>query len=269
MDAHLNNPAGRLWRFLDYSFQSGSQDGPILPVWATYLEIPANHSSAMYSALAKIRALPDETAAAIRELVNPPIPIDRLLENLPRAEEALEFGCAQLGSRLLELRGRYDAGILSGLETTSFILNSANILTPDPSDDALEQIRSSAEDILDLLLRDDTIDAELRRLLYEHASAISRSLDLFKIFGLEGVLGEYDRLIGNLARKPDLVDKISKHGDVLARLRKLITALGLIASLVNSGVSIESGVHKALQIDPSHVSVQAPKAPEATNNNSV
>jgi hypothetical protein len=253
MDEHLRNPAGRLYRFFE-GVRGGN--GTLLRQVASYYGVPNGYEPDLFSAVSQTWKLVNETKETAGALINPPIPVAELLEAMPKAEAAI-LALKNLDANAADFNRQLDETTLKSLKFLSHIINSSNPL-PAVTDDSLASIREAAEELLALIAGDNKLEAAVRRALYEHASAILRALDLYKISGPVVVLAEWDRLEGHLRHNPVSASSIAALPKFQKAVVKLGTALVLFAGMVSSAVAIESGIDKLLELSAPATSVQAP-----------
>lgn len=245
---HLRNPAGRLYLLLDYCVREGQSNGPVLQTVTKYLEIPNEHSSTLYRALAEWKEQPQLMRNEVEALSNPALSHKELLEDLPQVEAALSDLTAGLGNTLDHVLRHFDNGTLKGLRHTSMLLAGASGFKVPIPDDKLDGVRGLAQDLITSLTSDSTLDPRLRRILYEHAEAIRRAVDLYRVGGLDAVLAEFDRLMGFLNRRPDLVAAVVKEPKLKKAVGVLLLAMNLLAGLGNAAVALEHGVGGFLEL---------------------
>lgn len=257
-EGYLRNPAGRLYLFLKYVKESGVPNGQLLPVVTRYLDLPAQYTPTLFTALADLQSQPQLLREQVEALVEPPLPVPVLLEELPAAEAAIETIVPALQDQVQNARNRYTDGTLKSLQFTSHVLNNATgMKTPIP-DNLLDDVRARAEDLIALLTEDDTLDPDLRKVLFTHADGVRRSVDLFKVSGLEAVLADFDRFLGMLRRQPQVIAEVKEKPTLLDRLQALLLALNIIAGAGNAAVAIGHGVEGLQELTQLPVSVVAP-----------
>ncbi|WP_448812164.1 hypothetical protein [Agromyces bauzanensis] len=256
MEDHEKNPAGRIYAFLSYMNSHGSAGHGSYPMVAAYLEAD-QFTAKMYAGQALLASQPALMKDLVESLPNPAVPAAVLLDELDRIETALA-SIANPSMTVEGFRSQYDAGTLKSLAHTSHILNAAEIAHPS-TESAFSAIRDAAEDLKRLVTEDAELDADVKRVLYEHVAAILRSLDLMKIGGVEIVLGEYDRMKGHLFRAPDVVAKIARRPKVMQGVLVVGQVMNALAAMINGGLAIDAGFDHLL-LD-SFTSVEAPAAP--------
>ena len=260
---HLRNPAGRLYLLLDFCMHEGQPNGAILKTLTKYLEVPNEYSPTLFRALADWNEQPQLMRSEVEALTNPALSHEELLEDLPQVEAALYDLTSYAGNSLDHALRHYDKGTLRGLRHTSFILNGASGFKIPIPDDKLDEVKDLAEALIASLASDSVLDPGLRRMLYEHADAIRRSVDLYRVGGLDAVLGEFDRLMGFLNRRPELRAAVVKEPKLKKAVGGLLIALNLLAGLGNAAVALEQGVGGFMELT-SLTSMTETIAPGAT-----
>jgi len=243
MDLHLLNPAGRLFLFLDHSWNANEAE-PIRGVWSRYLQASEPHD--LYRGMTRILELPMQVVEAVELLQDPVIPQDELLEPLPMARAALEF-IGGLDQPIARLKQQYDSGTIAGLKSCSRVLGRAQVRI-EVREDSLHQIRNAASELLTLINDDPDLDFALRRTMQDHCLALLRSLDLFNATGLEGVIGEADRLRGHMSRAAGDFGPLRQKPDLWQGFQKLCIALAVVAGAVHAPVSIAADVGALLEL---------------------
>ncbi|MFF1634940.1 hypothetical protein [Leifsonia sp. NPDC058248] len=179
---------------------------------------------------------------------------------MTEAEAVLKLAPQAYGMQVAQAKGQFHKGTLSDLETCSRVLNGhAGIVTDDdeldgewPAEPAaesataeseskkppkpeepLDAIRRLAEEIIAAVSGDD-VPAEAKRILWEHASAISRAVDLYKIVGPEGLRREYEGTVGAVLLHPE-TRALMKHDPGvwhrITEIGKMIVLLGATADV--------------------------------------
>lgn len=241
-EGYLRNPAGRLYMFLKYIREHGVPNGPMLNVVTDYMELPAQFTPTLFVALADLQSQPELMRAQVNGLVNPPLPAHILLEELPAAEAAINAIVPSLHNQIQGARDQYNDGTLKSLQHASHILNGATGFRAPVADDQLDEVKAQAEALISILAEDASIDAELRRVLFAYADGVRRSVDVYKISGLDGVLAEFDRFIGVFRRQPQMVAEVVKKPKVAEKMQALLLALNIVAGAGNAAVAIDSGI---------------------------
>lgn len=212
MNPHLLNPAGRLYEFMKYTWGSPVQES-LAATWRRYFDVEdASDHASFYGALALVLRLPDQVTERVEALEEPPIPLDQLLRGVAPAKDLLNL-TANVESQTVEsARRTFHEGTLSDLETCSRILNNSHPRLQNADGDAetpLDAIRRLAEEIVsEVTGKESKLPPEVARMLLGYASAIVRAVDLFKITGVEGVVKEFEGLVGALVTSPQAVSAL-------------------------------------------------------------
>lgn len=263
------NPAGRLFLFLEHLNTHGSVNENSLPTVASYFGLPPHYSVRLFVALASLLEQPDLMRVQVNSLTDPPLSHEDLLQDLPEVETTLQTLTSNLGVSLGQIRNQYRETTLRGLRTTSQILNRAGVFTASVPEENLTQVKRLAEALIDVVTNDDAMDAELRRVLYFHANAVRDAVDRYRVGGIDEVLSEFDKLMGLLSRRPDIVDKTIKTPKVRPLLGGLLLAFNLIAGMGNAAIAIEGGVERWIELTESSTLEIAPPEDPTENDSSV
>lgn len=235
MSAHYMNPAGRLFEFMSWTW--ASQDNlNLASTWSNYLGVELNNDLAgFYSAMSEVLHLPDEVRRLVEELERPVLPKAQLLRGLEQSVAVLNLLPGATSHQIAQAKQRFHQGTLSDLETCSGILNSVatgNVAGTDV-DEPLDAIRNLADEIVQRVVELELSPA-VERVLWEQATAIIRSVDLFKISGPEGVAREYWTMVGSLVTNPVIVAE-AKHDDTLwqriIEIGKNVVLLGAVLAV--------------------------------------
>lgn len=261
MNPHLLNPAGRLWEFMSATW--GAPDSQnLVSAWGAYLGgTPDEDRPRYFSAMSVVTGWPDEIRELVADLPKGTIPRSQLLRGVTEAEAVLKLAPQAYGMQVAQAKGQFHRGTLSDLETCSRVLNAhAGIIVDedeeedgaeevetagdDASDDAdgkkaskpeepLDAIRRLAEEIVATVSGDDVPEVA-KRILWEHAQAITRAVDLYKIVGPEGLRREYEGTVGAVLLNPETRAVMNRDPGVWHRITeigKMIVLLGATADV--------------------------------------
>ena len=228
-----------------------------MPSVLSYLALEqSGYTPELMVAIAEVWELPDQAREAAESLKNPVVPVTMLLEEMPRAESALTL-LSTLGVAGESFNNSFDGATLKSPEVLSHILNSAAGMTA-VTEDSIAAVRAAAEELLTAITDDPTLDTNLRKVLYEHASAIIWAVDQFKILGAEGIVREYDRLTGHFANNPATRIAVANHSALKQAVVKLGSALLIVSGLLANVVAIEGEVRTVFGIEAPIVNSPAP-----------
>lgn len=244
MNPHLLNPAGRLYEFMKHTWESSQQEA-LSASWRRYFDVesPTDHAS-FYGALASVLKLPDQIRERVAELANPPVPRSQLLRGVDGAQALLKLANTVESVNIDGARQQFHQGTLTDLETCSHILNNSLPALPDDKADedaetTLDAIRRLAEEIIsEVTASGSELPVEVARLLLDYASALIRAVDLFKITGVEGVVREFDGLVGALVSNPAAVSKISGIPAVWTRIVELSKEVVILGAAISVPLQI-------------------------------
>jgi hypothetical protein len=251
MNPHLLNPAGRLWEFMSATWAAPDAQN-LVSAWGAYLGgTPDEDRPRYFSAMSVVTAWPDDIRKLVAELPKGTIPRSQLLRGVTEAEAVLRLAPQAYGMQVAQAKQQFHQGTLSDLETCSRVLNAhegivvddeeteveaqaAGEPSPGPkAEEPLDAIRRLAEEIIAAVSGND-IPAEAKRILWEHASAISRAVDLYKIVGPEGLRREYEGTVGAVLLNPETRAVMNRDPGVwhrIAEIGKMIVLLGATADV--------------------------------------
>ncbi len=175
------DPAARLHGLLDYCKNVASQSSRTGGQWANYLGLDED-SVAYIQALAQVTLLPTEVRSAFEGLraAGATVPFDFLLEPLSEIEEAIFYGVQTQSSQLSGFTGKYTAASVAIVAAASATLK-AHAGPPVDATDLLDTVAATADDLSTLLADDDTLEPDVRTLLYTLADGLRRSAQTFKM----------------------------------------------------------------------------------------
>jgi hypothetical protein len=256
MTDHLSNPAGRLMQLLDHCWNTQAHVG-ITQAWAQYLGWQdLTYSPEQLRAFADIVRLPEQVREAIEAAQPTDEPIEELLEELPKARDAIAFNAA-VGQQIQVMKQRYDRGTIKSLQTCSYVIDR-DTGRPQPAP-AVERIKAAAQALVDEIENADDLDPEARIALLRHAEAVLSAVRLVKVGGAEALQKEGDVLLGHLIRDDGLRSKGQRSPKVWKQVAALLTGFVLLGDATHTAVEMPKNVVTLLQIEvPQHPIVLAP-----------
>ena len=266
-EEHLTNPAGRLLLFFRHTRQHGAHSSQATPVStktlaASYLGIAESSVAEFYGAAAALMQLPGEARRQISALVRPAIPKATLLAPYDVVENTLP-GIFNARSRVHDFNGSIDNGIFVGLDMGSAVLfHHARTRVLDEA--ALDQIRSRAAEIIDILARSDIPD-DVREVVRVNAQRLIDAVNAYRVHGSDAVIRESDGLTGALIRNiPRIPDK--RENPLVRSILGLGAFIAAATTILGTPAAIEGGVDfvQDLIMRPS-ISTEAP-APVVDND---
>ncbi|WIB65361.1 hypothetical protein [Curtobacterium sp. MCBD17_040] len=240
------DPAARLHGLLDHCRQhSGVQS--LSSTWGTYLEVAPNTVDYV-QAVAQLVLLPGEVRTAFANLKNQgvSIPYDFFLEPLPSIEGALAFGVQGQSGQTVDFVLRYSEAQTDRILGASALLKG-HAASPVDASSLLETVASTADDLSALLADDDTLEPEVRELLYSLADGLRRTAQTFKISGAEGVARERDLLVGRLAMNNGLQQEVGRHTKVMDVIARFLRSTAFVASFFTTAVTADEDVEKIIR----------------------
>ncbi|MDK8172283.1 hypothetical protein QP735_07035 [Curtobacterium citreum] len=113
--------------------------------------------------------------------------------------------------------------------------------------DLLDTVTSTATELADLLADDDTLEPDVRELLFSLADGLRRSAQTFKMTGAEGVARERDLLVGRLTTNVGLREHVRSHPRAVEVIGRFLTRTTLVASFFTTAVDAGEDVQKIIQ----------------------
>lgn len=235
MENHASNPAGRLWLYFDY-LNSQPQKQPVIRLAEQYFDSGTPLSARHMAGVAALMALPDEVETMVKGMDQYPLPQTKLLRPLPKVREY--FHADPLGNNNAAwVQNFVDSGVLSDLETTSHILDGFVVRATDISDDDRRSIKTLAEEILTLVLADETLDDETRGMIVRYAHRIVEAIDLYKVKGPQPLLDELDRFYSASRRVPSQTNPTLRE-----KLKQLAAAIILAIELLAAPATVANAI---------------------------
>lgn len=258
-DAHLANPAGRLWLLLrDFQTHAAKSTQQkvisVHTVITAYLGLDPADRPGYYRSVAEILSMPVEIRAAVdalEETVPPKAVLLRPLDTLEGVLPTLAVG--RTGSKTIS--DRIPSSVISELEVCSYVLNS-HAPKATVAQNALDEIRSLANDIIDTLAADRNLSTEFREAIRKHTQRISQAVDAYKLYGSDAVLDALDGLTGVIVRNyaetqqkraNPVFDKVRKLAGAIITATALFAAPAEIATAVDFYLSITEGLHPIVE----------------------
>lgn len=243
-EAHLSNPAGRLWLLLtDFQARASksTQQNPIKiqAALAEYLGISQNDRVGYYRSVAAILNMPVEIRASVEALETPVPPKEVLLRPLTLLEGVLpHLAQGQQGSK--GVADAITSGAMSELEVCSYVLSS-HAPKKSLAKDTLNTIRDLANDIIDTLADDDTLSVQFREAIRVHAQRISAAVAAYKLYGSDAMLDELDSLTGVIVRNYRETTANRAH-PVFEKVKMLTAAIVTATAVITAPAQISSAV---------------------------
>ncbi|MEJ6555293.1 hypothetical protein PQI51_09715 [Microbacterium esteraromaticum] len=230
-EAHLDNPAGRLWRVLlrlrQYPGSSDQKPKTVRQALCDYFGIELGDDPAYYARISAVMRLPVEIREEVNELEDPYIPVAQLVRPLAVTEHFLaNYGVGR--HPVHKVVSSITDGILNDLETCSHILSRMREAVALSSED-LDNIRAAAQVLIDEILADTSLPAKLRGGLLRLAYQVLRTVDEYKVLGGEAVLDAWDTLAGMTGRNGSTVRKRTRIWDAIRNLGLIISTVVTIA----------------------------------------
>ena len=261
-EEYLRNPAGKLYLFLDHTLNAPvPANATVRELWAAYFDVEPNSTDLLRLA-AQMVLLPAEIERQVHELRNPVSPKAKLLKHLPSANAALSF-VSGMDQEHTRVRQQFDPGTIASLDTLSDILNYDKHSFPAGA--SLENLRRLAEELREEIMGDESLDADLAKILLHHVGRIFATLNDVAVFGVEPLVDELDRLRGEVFRTPSFVQRAKRSPTFFQKFKELMIAATLLTTTLDSTLNlINSGAEmlELLQPDPTVVVIDESPAAE-------
>lgn len=167
-------------------------------VWCEYLNVSPDDPSALYRMVAEVVQLPGAAIDALDLFDTGGVPLEKFSVPVEKIGQSI-ISAATRRVSAYQFSAGIDGAHLAQLEISSFMFNHAR---PNTSDEptTLEEIRKLAAELRVLLVQDESLDSGFRLHTLQTIERLQRSLDLYKIGGLDAVAAEVDKLVGATVR---------------------------------------------------------------------
>jgi hypothetical protein len=259
-DVFLNDPAGRLYRFLEACLNTNT-GMTVRNRWTDLfsLELPA--PPAVFAAnAATVMGLP---TLVRNELSNRPNSLqyeEDYFESLDRADLALSLG-TDASQPMAAMVQHYDAGDVIELK------HASRLLQRDESrffaaDGQLKKIREASEDLLDAIRDARDLPADVRAALLDYASSALRDVDLYSVGGADALRKNVDSFRGQVIRDPVFVQEVGKHARLFGKLKTWSAAMAVVGAVIHAPLALmdDIGTYEALLGTPVTSLILAPGA---------
>jgi hypothetical protein len=245
MDASINNPAGRLHDFLSYCWNNGGAR-PLHTTWGSYL-VGEEHFEVDYAtAIAELSALPNQIRSAVEGLPrNQATPTAFLLAQIPKLQSVLFFGLLNQTGQTTSFNAQYDQGDLARLEMTSEILGG--LAPKGVTANVLGEIKRLGAEIAKLLAEDDSLEPDVRDLLFDLSDGIRRIVASYGVRGPESIARERDLLVGRLVNNPQLAARLFGHKEARHLVRDTVLAATVALTFFNTTADAAENAPKMIE----------------------
>lgn len=240
MDVFLGNPAGRLYRFLEFC-RNEDPNAPILHAWANYLGMSRSPAAEVVATISPLLALPNTIEDLLHDLPDHEAHREDFGPALQKAREALSF-CVALNNGLQSMLSVYDAGTVTALRMCSRVLQRENY-SAVVSEDQVDEVRQRATELINAINEAGDLPSSVRATLLGYAHAALRDLDLFNVAGVDALVDSLDRFRGQVSRDPGLVSALVPNKGVWQAVVRFSEALLVITSLIHTPLAIMEDVH--------------------------
>lgn len=231
--AENDNPAGRLFNLLTDIAAVGNNPKVRLETRLTdLLDVPAGNHAELLRRMAPIYDLPAQIRSEVARL---PISGTSFTVKLGVIEEALL--ALNIGLAVQQWSQRLAPDAMHELTICSDMLHQY-VPEKTGSDEQLAQIRADLDATLEDVRSSTDLPADLRTFLLDHLHEMTRALDLYKVVGLDALRQSFERAIGGIVTRPDLITDENKSRPVWGKFGKLLAGLGLVFATANQGTEL-------------------------------
>lgn len=245
MDKFLSDPAGRLYRFLEHCEQENG-NVTVLQGWRRYLELPATSSAVeILSGVAPFFPMPKLIVEQLKSMDDAEEHLDDFMPALEAASEAMSIA-AESTVHMTQMQRRFTPGHVQALRHCSRVLQrlpSAGV----PSDDQLNEVRESAQSLVDAILDATDLPAAVRETLLGYANAAIHDVDFFRVGGIDALVREANRFRGQVDNNPGSMLPPAKEEGVWANLKRFAAALGIIVAISHAPLAIGEDIKQYRQ----------------------
>lgn len=246
---YTDNPAGRLWLFLKYVTDRGtnvSQNAGVTfrDLFTEYFGEGIDDAD-YFSKMSSVMRLPVDVREQVAALERTPIPETILLRPLAVVQQFLGSHADGRHNVYRNLDTITD-GVLNDLETCSHILSGSRI-APNPTDEERNKVRQAVSELISAILRDQTLPVDIRRVMLRYAHRIVVALDEYALRGPEAIAEANDALKGFVQAnasvirpKTDIWDKFTRASTIATLAVTVFTGPAQIGQAVSSYVDIAS-----------------------------
>jgi len=235
-----DNPAGRLWHILNEAKQKEANKR-VRQVWAEIFDLDPESDSKILEKTAHLIGLLVKVKRGIESAEG--LNRDLYLERLPRIEEA--FLSVRLTDQWKSFDNRLDSTTMLSLKHCSDALSN---LSPGVviEEGELQEIRSDVESLIDQILENTKLNAELQEILLSHLEIIRRAIINYKIHGSDGLQEAIETATGAIYLNRDLFEE-EKDNDTVNWYWRIIVRIGTLVALVNDASQLAPGVSGLLE----------------------
>ncbi|WP_425561330.1 hypothetical protein [Microbacterium pumilum] len=223
---------------------------------ARYFGFDANDLKRYMEAVVAIWTLPDGIHTAVAELRNPVPPAGRLLRPLEDVVPAIR-GFAYSNNALEAAMRPIHQGTLSDLEICSYLLHEHRGAHPVPQS-TLDELQQLIDALISALSDDTELSTDFKEAIRRHAQRIADAISLHKVHGAEGIVTEWDGLVGAMARHSS---ELHKPGPVLALLKKVGAVVLTIVAAIAAPNEFVTGLEFIIDTTTTPTMIEAPAAP--------
>lgn len=246
-----DNPAGRLHALLSsLRATANPESASSIQAWADVIGVPQQDLVAYTSAMSDVLQLSADAAARIKSLED--VDADLLLRWKRKADLALANSLALGGSPVNQVLAQYDETTLNQLEFCSYELHRRYRDRSIPGDKVEELIASLVDLRIEIESEDAGLTAESRGLLLLHLSEMEATLRRYSVTGIDGLEGAFDRTVGHLCRRPDLVGQATQ-AKVWPKVAATLAAISLVVTTTTQVLALPPALHDVFQESESAV----------------
>lgn len=230
-------------------------------LWTGHFQLEDRLSTELWQGIAVMAEQPGRARATAGRYTGE-MNVDTVLAEIDRAEATINAAATSLDQSVGVIRPHYNVGTLMALQLASNVM-APFADEPTASSDDQERIRAAADELIMALRNDASIDINVKRILFEHAEAILRALNLIEGGGAKLLVDERERLTGRLVTDRRIAAQTAKSPSVKSKLLGVLNTLLLVTNLSHNTLQLPADLSAALSLTTGEAHVEAPADPDA------
>ena len=224
MDPHVDTATGRLFSFMEYTWNI-SDSTPLREPWSRYVSEAGAPAERVFAGLIELCRLPEEAETEISKLAISPAMREMYLAPVEKSRHVLT-SIMHLDSPSQSIKARYDLRDLGALEICSVAVSEA-LSFPAPTSDTLVDIKTRAAEIIDLLTADSSLDSEFASYVLAMMHKVQEGVDIYRIAGSGPLRAEFEHFLGRVVADPAGAKAFSKTKSA----EKLLALVGILSAV--------------------------------------
>jgi len=220
-DENLDNPVGRLWRFLEYTWGQNSE-ARVGTIWANYVNLPADDSVRLFAAWARLVELPDQAQTAIETAGFSDRKVRGYLEPLPRARQVVAL-VTNSNTPASSAMAAYSAADLKVFEICSGDLIDLKRYA-SPTSEGLANLKALAQELIEEITRA-SVTSDFMLFLIGMMRRVIDAIDSYAVGGSAPLEVEVERFAGRVHMTPNWKDQLKRVPAVAMKFGAVILAL--------------------------------------------